>query len=104
LKFLEALMFTRTADVSSPKATVSVDGNEIEAREGDTVAAAMLAAGIVQFRTTPVSGAPRGPLCMMGACFECLVTIDGIGSRQACLTVVRPGMTIETQRGRRELR
>ena len=96
-------MFNRTADVSAPKVTVTVDGGEIEAREGEMVAAAMLAAGILQFRTTPVSGAPRGPLCMMGVCFECLVTIDGIGSRQACLVPVRPGMKIETQRGRREL-
>ena len=97
-------MFTRTTDVPAPDVMVTVDGNTIEARDGDTVAAAMLAAGILRFRTTPVSGAPRGPLCMMGACFECLVTIDGIGSRQACLTLVRPGMMIETQLGRRELR
>jgi D-hydroxyproline dehydrogenase subunit gamma len=96
-------MFNRTVDVSAPKVTVTVDGSELEAREGEMVAAAMLAAGILQFRTTPVSGAPRGPLCMMGVCFECLVTIDGIGSRQACLVPVRPGMKIETQRGRREL-
>jgi D-hydroxyproline dehydrogenase subunit gamma len=97
-------MFNRTVDVSSDKVTVTVDGDAIEAREGEMVAAAMLAAGILQFRTTPVSGAPRGPLCMMGVCFECLVTIDGTGSRQACLTPVRGGMKIETQRGRRELR
>jgi predicted molibdopterin-dependent oxidoreductase YjgC len=99
-------MFKRAANVSASasEVTVTVDGTEIEARDGDSVAAAMLAAGILQFRTTPVSGAPRGPLCMMGVCFECLVTIDGIGSRQACLTLVRPGMTIETQHGRRELR
>lgn len=96
-------MFNRTVDVSPPDVTITVDGNAIEARDGDTVAAAMLAAGILQFRTTPVSGTPRGPLCMMGVCFECLVTIDGIGSRQACLTLVRPDMTIETQSGRREL-
>jgi sarcosine oxidase subunit alpha len=97
-------MFNRTVDVSAPDVMVAVDGKTIEARDGDTVAAAMLAAGILQFRTTPVSGAPRGPLCMMGVCFECLVTIDGVGSRQACLTLVRSGMTIETQSGRRELR
>ena len=96
-------MFQRAADVSAPDVTVTIDGIEITARDGDSVAAAMLAAGILQFRTTPVSGAPRGPLCMMGVCFECLVTIDGVSSRQACLTLVRTGMIIETQRGRREL-
>jgi sarcosine oxidase subunit alpha len=39
---------------------------------------------------------------MMGVCFDCLVTIDGIGSRQACLVPVREGMAIETQQGKRE--
>jgi sarcosine oxidase subunit alpha len=38
---------------------------------------------------------------MMGVCFDCLVAIDGVGSRQACLAQVREGMRIETQRGRR---
>jgi predicted molibdopterin-dependent oxidoreductase YjgC len=82
---------------------LSVDGRPIEAHEGDTVAAALLAVGIIAFRTTPVSGSPRGPLCMMGVCFECLVTIDGTGSRQACMTPVRAGMVVETQHGPRAL-
>ena len=52
----------------------------------------LLAAGIDHCRTTPVSGAPRAPYCMMGVCFDCLVTIDGVGSRQGCLVPVREGM------------
>jgi len=40
---------------------------------------------------------------MMGVCFDCLVTIDGIGNRQACLVHVREGMAIEIQHGKREL-
>ena len=80
----------------------TVDGTPIRARTGDTVAAAMLAAGIDHCRTTPVSGAPRAPYCLMGACFDCLVTIDGVGSRQACLVPVREGMAVETQLGKRE--
>jgi|SRR5688572_20318240 predicted molibdopterin-dependent oxidoreductase YjgC len=96
-------MFKRIAEPPTPRITLSVDGRPIEAREGETVASALLAAGIVAFRTTPVSGTPRGPLCMMGVCFECLVTIDGAGSRQACMTLVRPGMAVETQRGARTL-
>ena len=82
---------------------VTVDGRPVEAREGDSVAAAMLAAGIDFCRTTAVGGAPRAPFCMMGACFDCLVAIDGVGNRQGCLTAVREGMAIETQRGKREL-
>ena len=51
---------------------------------------------------TPVAGAPRAPYCLMGVCFECLVTVDGVGSRQGCLVPVREGMKVETQIGRRE--
>ncbi|HUH95173.1 MAG TPA: (2Fe-2S)-binding protein [Casimicrobiaceae bacterium] len=69
------------------------------ARAGDSVAAAMLAAGLLACRTTPVSGAERGPFCMMGVCFDCLVTIDGNPNRQACLVAVRAGMRIERQSG-----
>ena len=82
--------------------TVEIDGKVVCARAGDTVAAAMLAAGIDHCRTTPVSDAPRAPYCLMGVCFECLVTVDGIGNRQGCLVPVRDGMQIETQQGKRE--
>jgi predicted molibdopterin-dependent oxidoreductase YjgC len=82
---------------------VTVDGRDVPAREGDTVAAAMLASGFTSCRTTPVSGAPRAPYCMMGVCFDCLVTIDGVGNRQGCLVRVKDGMAIATQRGKREL-
>jgi sarcosine oxidase subunit alpha len=40
---------------------------------------------------------------MMGVCFDCLVTVDGVGNRQGCLVAVRPGMRIEIQRGKRDL-
>jgi D-hydroxyproline dehydrogenase subunit gamma len=94
-------MFRRLGDTGATL-TLTVDGKEIRARNGDTVAAAMLVAGIGRFRTTPVSGAARAPYCMMGVCFDCLVTIDGVGSRQACLVPVREGMAVETQQGKRE--
>ncbi|AFT87953.1 (2Fe-2S)-binding protein [Paraburkholderia phenoliruptrix] len=70
---------------------------------GLSVAAALLAAGIARFRATPVSGAPRAPFCMMGACFECLVEIDGVPSRQACMVEVKAGMRIRSQEGARDL-
>ena len=82
---------------------LTIDGKVVAAREGETVAAAMLAAGVDHCRTTPVSGAPRAPYCMMGVCFDCLVTVDGVGNRQGCLVRVREGMAIATQRGKREL-
>lgn len=94
-------MFKRLADAGK-KIGLTVDGHQVACRAGDTVAAALLAAGVDHCRTTPVSGAPRGPYCLMGVCFDCLVTIDGVGSRQACLVPVRDGMAVETQNGRRE--
>lgn len=95
-------MFRRLHDAGVP-VNVTIDGAPFAAREGDSVAAALLAAGRTMCRTTPVSGAPRAPYCMMGVCFDCLVTIDGVGNRQGCLVRVTEGMAIETQRGKREL-
>ena len=94
-------MFKRLGDTGATL-TVTIDGKPIRARIGDTVASAMLAASIDRCRTTPVSGAPRAPYCLMGVCFECLVTVDGVGSRQGCLVPVREGMKVETQIGKRE--
>lgn len=94
-------MFKRLAE-SGASVALTIDGRTVQVRSGDTVAAALLAAGIERCRTTPVTGAPRAPYCLMGVCFDCLVTIDGVGSRQACLVPVRDGMTVETQQGKRE--
>jgi predicted molibdopterin-dependent oxidoreductase YjgC len=82
---------------------ITIDGEPAHARVGDTVAAALLAAGRATCRSTPVSGAPRGPYCMMGVCFECLVSVDGVGNRQGCQVIVQPGMAVQTQRGKREV-
>lgn len=92
----------RRLDEGAGVVTLEIDGRVVHACTGDTVAAAMLAAGIDHCRTTPVSDAPRAPYCLMGVCFECLVTVDGIGNRQGCLVPVRDGMRIETQHGKRE--
>jgi predicted molibdopterin-dependent oxidoreductase YjgC len=71
----------------------------LKARPGETVASCLLRNGVTRFRTTPVSGAARMPFCMIGHCFECLVEIEGLGSRQSCLTAVLEGMQIATQAG-----
>jgi len=92
-------MFRRLPDRSGEAIAFTFDGRSVTARRGDTVAVALLAAGIATCRRTPVSGAPRGPFCMMGICFECLVTIDGRSNRQACMTEVTSGMRVETQDG-----
>ena len=83
---------------------IFVDGIETDARAGESVAAAVLAVSDDATRTTPVSGSPRAPYCMMGVCFECLMEIDGIANRHACMVRVRPGMRITRQQGARMLR
>ncbi len=91
-------MFTPVAALSQ-SVTLHFDGQPIAARKGETLAACLLRAGVRAFRSTPVSGAPRLPYCMIGHCFECLVEIDGKGSRQACLTWVEDGMCVWHQDG-----
>lgn len=77
---------------------LSFDGREIEALEGETIAAALAASDIVAVRQAR-SGAPRGPFCGMGVCFDCLVEVDGVPNTRACVTWVREGMRIDRQDG-----
>jgi predicted molibdopterin-dependent oxidoreductase YjgC len=95
-------MFRRLPDADGATIDVIIDGRAAHVRAGDTVAAALLSAGVLASRVADVSGAPRAPYCMMGVCFECLVMVDGVGNRQGCLVPVAPGMRIETQPGKRE--
>ncbi len=82
------------ADAASVTFTIKVDGRRVPATPGQSVAAALLEAGITVFRHTP-AGSPRGLYCGMGVCFDCLVTIDGLADQRACITPVRPGMQIQ---------
>jgi len=75
------------------------DGQPIQAYEGETIAAALLALHQRQLRRTIRRDDPRGVFCNMGVCFDCLMQIDGRPNVQACLTPVRDGMSVETQRG-----
>lgn len=95
-------MFQRLSEPSADAVRILVEGKPVTARRGDTVSAALLASGLDFARETVVSGAKRTPFCMMGVCFDCLVTIDGVGNRQGCLVPVAEGMQITLQRGKRE--
>lgn len=96
-------MFRRLHEPSEQSVSIDFEGEIIIVEVGETVAAAILAAGAEHSRTTPVTGAARLPYCMMGACFDCLVEIDGIPNRQACMVPVENGMKIRRQEGKRRL-
>lgn len=77
-----------------PPFEVFVNGEPVAARYGDTVAAILLRCGRRVFRRTR-SGAPRGLYCVIGVCQDCLVCIDGIAGRRACMTLADPDQRIE---------
>jgi len=81
--------------------TLYFEGRAIPARDGDSVASALLGGGIRSTRTTTISGSARGPYCMMGACFECLAVVDDRPNTQTCMTPARDGMRIARQTGAR---
>lgn len=74
---------------------ITVDGAALDVPADSTLAAALVGAGRPGCRRS-VTGAVRGPLCGMGSCFECRVTIDGVPHRRACLEPVSPGMVVVT--------
>jgi sarcosine oxidase subunit alpha len=73
----------------------TVNGRPLTAAPGTSLAAAMLNAGISTFRRS-TTGEARAPLCGMGVCFECRVTIDGHPHQKSCQIVVQPGMEVRT--------
>lgn len=85
------------------RVTIDFEGTRLEVWAGETVAAAVMAAGTDYTRTSAISGAHRAPYCQMGICFECLMEIDGIPNRQACMIEVRDGMKVSRQYGARGL-
>src|SRR5258708_37881345 len=97
-------MFRRRPDAPAMSTVrVTVEGRQVRAPEGASAAAAVLLAGFAAIRETGVSGAGRGPYCLMGVCFDCLAEIDGVPNRQSCMVTVQPGMTIRRQRGTRTI-
>lgn len=94
-------MFARLPESSDAKVDVTIDGAPCTVPAGATAAAALLMYGNGATRTTPVSGEGRAPYCMMGVCFECLMEIDGEPNQQGCLVIVKQGMRIQRQHGKR---
>jgi D-hydroxyproline dehydrogenase subunit gamma len=76
-------------------ASLHINDKPIRVEQGTTVAAAVLIAGDTAFRTS-VTGRPRGPLCGMGICFECRVTINGQAHARSCQILCEDGMKVAT--------
>ena len=75
--------------------SIEVDGTPVIVARGVSVASALLDAGVTAFRISP-QGTGRAPLCGMGVCYECRVTIDGVTHQRACMVVVDAGMRVDT--------
>jgi D-hydroxyproline dehydrogenase subunit gamma len=75
---------------------LTIDGGEVRVPRGSTVAAAIIASGSPGFRRS-ISGEVRAPLCGMGICFECRVTINGVAHCRSCQVVCEDAMDVRTR-------
>ena len=82
---------------------ISVDGKTIKAIEGEPIASALIAAGIIMFRITIKKESPRGYFCGIGRCTDCMMKVNGMRNVRTCITTVKEGMKIETQIGLKEI-
>ncbi|MGW2022178.1 (2Fe-2S)-binding protein [Streptomyces decoyicus] len=82
-----------------PAFEIRLDGRPLPALPGQSIAAALWAAGVLSWRTTRRDGRPRGAFCGIGSCFDCLATVNGRPNQRACLVPARPGDAITTQEG-----
>lgn len=78
---------------------IEVDGKKIPAFEGEPIAAALLAVGIMVFRETAKYHEPRGLFCATGQCTDCMMTVNGKPNVRTCVTPVRAGLKVKTQKG-----
>lgn len=80
------------------KVTFTYDGKQIEGYEGEPIAAALKAAGVMVHRHTR-KGSPRGIFCAIGRCTDCVMVVNGKPNIRTCVTPLAEGMTVQTQDG-----
>ncbi len=93
----------RIKPLESP-VTIELDGESIPAREGEPVAAALIAAGELIFSRSPKYHRPRGPFCMSGGCSQCLMRVDGLPNVPTCRVPVKAGLRLERQNAMPDVR
>ena len=91
------LMLKRLQKSQDKVLTIWFEGSQVQAQEGETVAAALLIAGVKYLRNAQVSANPRMPYCWIGVCYDCLLEIDGEQNQQSCLIKVKDGMHVRRQ-------
>jgi D-hydroxyproline dehydrogenase subunit gamma len=79
---------------------IEVNGEKLIAYEGETIAAALIAAGWRSFRRTEKMKQPRGLYCGIGLCHDCMMIVNGVPNTRTCQTLATPGCRVETQEGR----
>lgn len=75
------------------------DDVEMEGFEGEPIAVSLHACGVRVYRITPKMKRPRGFFCAIGKCSSCFMVVDGVPNVRTCITPLRAGMVVETQRG-----
>jgi predicted molibdopterin-dependent oxidoreductase YjgC len=89
----------RTGEPSGEPVELTFEGQSVAAYSTDTIASALLAAGVRTLTVTEVAAEPRGGFCFVGRCADCLVVVDGQANQRACVTPVRQGMDVRIQHG-----
>ncbi|SJZ38097.1 2Fe-2S iron-sulfur cluster binding domain-containing protein [Enhydrobacter aerosaccus] len=84
----------RLRDTDRPRLALTLDGKPIEALDGDTLLTALLAADAVFLRRSEFGDGPRAGFCLMGACQDCWVEVEGTGRVRACVTLAVDGMKV----------
>ena len=77
----------------------TLDGRELKGYEGEPIAAALKAEGVMVHRYTKKQHKPRGIFCAIGRCTDCVMVVDGKPNVRTCVTPLKEGMRIETQYG-----
>jgi predicted molibdopterin-dependent oxidoreductase YjgC len=85
------------------KVTFEYNGQKIKAYKGETIAAALHAAGIKKLKHSPKKERPRGLFCAIGNCSSCLMEVDGVPNVKTCVTKVKEGMVVREQKGHGDL-
>ena len=83
----------------SEKIEFTFNGKKIEAYKGDTIAAALHAAGIRVYGHTAKQHHARGLFCAIGNCSSCFMTVNGEPNVRVCVTEAEDGMVVEEQNG-----